>query len=367
MHILRISLAVLALLTLPSRGAAQAYDHVIIISVDGLRSDMIGILGESRAPALTTLASGAATLNARTDPDMTVTLPNHTSMMTSRPVQGSTGHNWTLNDDPPPGTTIHSHKGEYIASVFDVAHDHGLRTHLIASKGKFSIFDFSWNAEHGAPDEVSPDHGQDKIDLFVRVKDPEAIAEIGMNAIEQASAEGHRSVTFLHFRQPDSQGHSTGWDTAPDSAYAESIMEVDDALGEIIEDIEKDEVLRASTVIILTADHGGGAPKTSHWVAHDPQNYTIPFLVWSPSGIKRVDLYGINADVRTDPGDRRIPGAPAPDQPIRSADAGNLALALLDLPSIPGSVYGVDSRLRVRAAERGAMGVGRTSAEPVSP
>ena len=32
---------------------------------------------------------------------MTVTLPNHVSMATSRPIAGPNGHGWTENIDPP--------------------------------------------------------------------------------------------------------------------------------------------------------------------------------------------------------------------------------------------------------------------------
>jgi hypothetical protein len=78
-------------------------EHVIFISVDGLRSDVLTSLGPDNLPAFYRLMNeGSSTLNARNDPDYTITLPNHTSMLTGRFVSGSAGHNWTKNTDPTP-------------------------------------------------------------------------------------------------------------------------------------------------------------------------------------------------------------------------------------------------------------------------
>ena len=105
------------------------------------------------------LRRSAYTLNARTDPDFTKTLPNHTSQMTGRPVFGGAGHQVTYNEDMQ--RTVHQEAGGYVASVFDVVHDHGGRTAVYAGKSKFDMIDRNWNGTFGEIDRVGPDNGRD--------------------------------------------------------------------------------------------------------------------------------------------------------------------------------------------------------------
>ncbi|MCW5774824.1 MAG: alkaline phosphatase family protein [Phycisphaeraceae bacterium] len=127
---------------------------MIVISVDGLRSDAMLILTPRQAPALHRLMAASSTLNARTDPDYTITLPNHTAMLTGRPTLGERGHGWTDNGDPPEGETLHTRKGEYVAGTFDAAAAASVRTGLIANKSKFILYARSWGAHEG--DESTP-------------------------------------------------------------------------------------------------------------------------------------------------------------------------------------------------------------------
>ena len=84
------------------------------------------LLGNNQLPNFKRLQDqGAWTLNARSDygdngGDIE-TLPNHVSMVTGRPVWGTPeAHLWTSNSTPPPDVTIHSNKGSYVSSVYDV-------------------------------------------------------------------------------------------------------------------------------------------------------------------------------------------------------------------------------------------------------
>jgi hypothetical protein len=98
------------------------------------------------------------------------------------------------------------------------------------------------------------------------------------------------------------------------------------------------------TVVILTADHGGTG--TSHSNAADQRNYTIPFLVWGTDVFAGADLYHLNHWSRFDPTVFR-PDYNAASQPIRNGDSCNLALDLLELPSVPGSTINADQDLVV--------------------
>ena len=326
------------------RGVADSVRYVIHVSVDGLRPDAVERLG-MKLPAFARLRTESAwTHNARTDYDYSITLPNHTSQLTGRPVLGARGHGWTENVDPATGVTLHTHKGAYVASVFDAAHDAGLQTAAYVSKSKFSLFNVSYDEANGAPDTTGADDGRDKIDRFVYDSDTEdLVAELVADLRGDPAA-----YTFLHIRDPDATGHVWAWNVRSGSRYMRAVRRSDARIGAILDAVESDDRLVGRTALIVTADHGGSR---RHHRADRPQHYTIPFYVWGP-GIELADLYAINPD-REDPGGER-PGFETARQPVRNGDAANLALALLGLDPVPGSTIGLDAPLRVRDAPPGA-------------
>jgi Type I phosphodiesterase / nucleotide pyrophosphatase len=329
---------------------AHAFEHAVLISVDGLRSDALIAQAPEALPGFARLLGGASTLNARTDPDFTVTLPNHTCMLTGRPVLGANGHSWIENEDPPEGATLSKNKGGYVAGIFDVAHDRGLRTAFFAGKSKFSLYESSWNAENGAPDTVGEDQGRKKIDEYLFT---DKLPEIADGVVRNLKTGATRSLVFVHFAAPDLTAHAYGWDVTPGSRYLKAVAAVDREIGRILDAIQADENLRGKTAVVLTADHGGGAPFKSHDQTRMWVDYIIPFLVWTGDGGTPRDLYALNARTRADPGLVQIrPGATGSDgkailPPIRNGDAGNLALSLLLLPPVPGSTINADQDLRV--------------------
>jgi hypothetical protein len=343
-----------ALLHIPILAAAFApsgFDRVVLISVDGLRSDALIAQPAESLPALARMLHGASTLNARTDPDFTVTLPNHTSMLTGRPVLGADGHGWILNDDPPEGATLATNKAAYVPGMFDVAHDRGARTAMLVGKSKFSLYASSWDADHGAPDAVGEDDGNRKIDAYAFTG---KTSEIGDGILRELAIPGRKCLVFAHFAETDLVAHAYGWDVTPGSRYLKALASIDHEIGRVLDRVQSDETLRGRTAILLTADHGGGAPFKSHEQAHMWIDYVIPFLVWTGDGGTPRDLYDLNASTRKDPGlgQPHIVGATEKAlPPIRNGDAGNLALGLLGFPAIPGSTLNAGQDLRIAPRE----------------
>jgi hypothetical protein len=328
------SLLVVILFFLPDPTArAQPISHVIHVSVDGLRPDVITALGPTNLPNFYRMrAEGAFTDNARSDYDITETLQNHTTELTGRSVVGATGHNWIEDWDPYPSQTLASNNGSYVAGVYDVAHDNGLRTGHYASKSKFSLFDTSWNDTNGAPDLIGPDNGRDKIDVYL-YQDDTAVLE---NAMITSMTDQPFHYVFLHLRDPDTTGHGSGWIVTPTTSdYCASIKTMDTRLGQIFSLIDTNAELHGQTAIVLTADHGG-TETGGHWDETLAANYTVPFYVWGPGVMPGTDLYLLNPGNRLDPGTSR-PTYSEPVRPIRNGEAANVALNLLQLGPVPGS------------------------------
>jgi hypothetical protein len=328
---------------------AALIEHVIHISVDGLHPAAIPTLisqGQSQGQVLVPNFSrlrtqGAFTDNARTDPELAYTLPNHVSQLTGRHMAGDEGHGWVLNNDPGDPWTLHLYKSlrsgrtSYVASVFDVIHDNGLSAALYANYRDFRIFDRSWNYRNGARDRVGSDNGRDKIDTFLADDNMASVASAFVNDVAQRNY----AYAFLHLKEPDSTGHAATWDLTTGSLYLEAVKSVDMVLGMIFKLVDEDPELAGRTAIILTADHSGELWTNFHVLL--PPTFVssgiVPFYIWGPGVTPGADLYALNPASRANPGGQ-IPSAGAAPQPIRNGDAANLALDLLGLSPVPGSV-----------------------------
>ena len=308
--------------------ADDAIDHVIAISIDGLNPRAIEQLGRSRTPAFHRLMrEGAYTLNARTVREKTSTMPNHTAMLTGRRVDAKHGgHGYSENFDN--GGTVHQAAGHYVASVFDVVHDHGGSTAMFASKAKFRLYARTWNTR-GAPDRIGRNDGRGKIDRVT-------IDTNNARLVARLTAELRRSpreFTFVHLSLPDRVGHAHGF---MGREYLDAVERTDQLLGRIVNTVGGRPALRRQTLVLLTADHGGSG--ASHYTASDQQNYRIPFMAWGPGVAAGGNLYDLGT--LESPGGNRT--SYRGKQPIRNADLANLATDALDLPPVPGSEF--DSR-----------------------
>jgi hypothetical protein len=299
-------------------------DQVLAVSVDALNPDAITELGPAKTPTFHRLMrEGAWTLNARTEQELTITLPNHTGMLTGRRVaKKDGGHGVTFNVDD--GTTVHRTAGEYVSSVFDVVHDHGGQTALFSAKEKFAFFARTWNAA-GAPDRVGVDNGRKKIDRVVLDTDNARL----IRTLDADLLTTSRAFTFLHISLPDVAGHAHGF---MGKDYLEAVEQTDTLLGRVLATIQSRPATAGHLLLVVTADHGGLGP--NHIDPTKLADYRIPFLAWGPGVPKDSDLYVMNPTFVDPRGSR--PGYTG-RQPIRNGDVANLVTDVLDLPTVPGS------------------------------
>lgn len=296
------------------RGAA---DTVLAISIDGLSVAAIERLGPAGMPNLHIfMDKGAATLNARTAREKTVTLPNHTGMVTGRRIEAATGgHGVTWNDNRPRPRTVQAAAGDGVESVFSSVRDAGGSTALFASKKKFGLWTRSWPKA---------------IDRTTIIAGNGALVEA---AIADITTED-REFRFLHLSLPDVAGHAHGWMS---KRYLDAVRRVDELVGLVVASVTSDAQRRADTTILLTSDHGGFL--AGHENPRLLDNFRVPFMARGAGVDEGVDLYEMNEFYR-DPGTRRtIYGMARP--PVRNGMVANLALDLLGLPAVEDSEFDV--------------------------
>ncbi|MDD2762431.1 MAG: ectonucleotide pyrophosphatase/phosphodiesterase [Opitutaceae bacterium] len=239
----------------PSR-PLPAVRQVVIISVDGLRPDCL-LLAD--APVLHGLIkNGAYTMWARTIP-AAVTLPSHTSMLTGVTLEKH-GIGW--NGIPTPGEPAHPQ----VPTIFELAARAGYQTAMIAGKTKFGALN-----KPGTVTFVSIQGDAKGTDENVAA---EAVKIIGRHKPD---------LLFIHFPGVDGAGHAHGWGS-PEQLSA--ITALDRHLGVVLAALEQ-AALRASTAIIISADHGGAGLK--HGPDDAPSRH-IPWIVVGPGVRHGFDL-----------------------------------------------------------------------------
>lgn len=294
--------------------------RVVVVSVDGLASYAVT---PEQMPVLTGLLDeGAGTLNARTAVERTVTLPNHTGMVTGRRIDAADGgHGVTWNVDSPrnvrPG----------VSSVFSVIDAAGGSSAVFAGKTKFRMWERSWPGT---------------IDDFVVEEDLATLTDAVVDDLE----DDRRDLVFFHIGLTDATGHASGWDSP---AYDAAVSSADDAIGRVVETIEADPKRAAQTVVVVTADHGGPPGGRDHGDASALVDFQVPFVVWGP-GVAAEDLYVLNPDY-ADPGDAQPSYDDVP--PVRNAAVANLVTDLLGLGPVPGSQVDARQDLDVQAEQGG--------------
>jgi arylsulfatase A-like enzyme len=261
----------------PTPPPGRVTDHVLIISIDGLRPDAIGKFGATTLQRL--MREGSYSRDAQTILPST-TLPSHTSMLTGVDVDV---HGVTFNTDET--ATVGPVD---VPTVFGVAHAAGYRTAAFFSKGKLQHLHVPRTLDHVR----SLDSRISWLGSAKRTVD-----EVGRHL-----ASASPNLVFVHIAEPDFAGHLFGW---MGRSYARAVAHADQAVALLLEHAEARFGAKEFTVII-TADHGGHG--RTHGTA-DSVDTAIPWIVWG-EGVRS------NASL----------------SPVRTTDTAATALWLLGVP-----------------------------------
>ncbi len=234
-----------------------AIDRVMIISIDGLRPDL---LLRAEMPRVRSLCkSGCFTFWAETTHEA-YTLPCHVSMLTGTPSEkhGVTWNNYIEESYP------------NVPTLFEVAKHSGYSTAMVSGKMKFIALLKPNTIDHYylPPDEPVSDR---------------EVAERAESILHQHQPQ----VMFIHLPGVDTVGHEFGWGSPEQMA---AIARADDAVGLVL-DALADLTLTDSTLVLVTADHGGA--EKGHDI-NDPRSHFIPWIAAGPGLRQDFDLTRAN-------------------------------------------------------------------------
>jgi hypothetical protein len=273
-----VTATVTAPVVTPIEPAPTYPERVIILSIDGLRPDIIDDL---RAPRLARLIrEGAVARRAETIPQSD-TLPSHASMLSGF---GAKAHGLWWNSFDESKGYIH------VPTIFSIARANDRSSAMFVGKPKLRHIAKPGTVDHYERSSYLCGGVARKAAAYFIAKQPDLL--------------------FVHFSNPYDAGHAKGW-MSPE--YEEAVRQSDRCLERFLATVD-DSPLGASTLLIVTADHGGHHRK--HSGGKSPLEREIPWIVRGP-GIR--------------------PGA-ALETPVRTFDTAATALAALRLPAPPNMV-----------------------------
>ena len=229
----------------------QDIEHVLIISIDGMRPDGLEL---ADTPTLDRLKSIGAYSPSGQTINPSFTLPSHVSMLNGVVPQ----KHGIVEALPCIGCRL-----TIGPTVFSAAHDAGFSTGMVFGKEKLNY--------------LALENSVDTL-FGIDAHDPEVTGE----AIEIIEA-GLPNVLFIHLPDTDRVGHECGWMS---QNYLYAINYADGMVDEIVTALKNEGYLR-STLLIILADHGG------HNFEHGldcPEDMTIPWLAVGPGVPQGVTL-----------------------------------------------------------------------------
>lgn len=281
---LLVSWATPAAASTPDSALSQ---HVIVISIDGLRPDAIEAFELRTLQEL--MRRGSFTLEASTILP-SKTLPSHASMITGRPPEV---HGLTFNSARPENGLV------AVATMFEMARHDGRHVAAFYSKAKLRHLDRPDSYDYRQAPSFNADNW-----MATRTV-PDAIRYL----------RHHRpNLLFVHIGEPDYAGHGAGW---MGFFYGLSVRRADAAVERLVEAAEA-EYGAGNFTVLVTADHGG------HGRGHgsdDPQDVLIPWIAYGkgirvdgrPTGVRTMDTAATALWLLGVPLFERIEGRPVHD------------------------------------------------------
>lgn len=153
------------------------------------------------------------------------------------------------------GSALYWLAGPEPPTVFSLAHEAGFSTAMVFGKQKLNYL-------------VLPNSADE---LFGTDTHDSEVKDQALGFIEA----GLPNILFIHFPDVDRVGHSYGWMS---SYQLEAITFVDGLIGEIVAALDRGGYLD-STLLIITADHGGHGRRHGD---DSPGDRTIPWLAAGP-------------------------------------------------------------------------------------
>jgi predicted AlkP superfamily pyrophosphatase or phosphodiesterase len=288
----RCALFLAVLLLTGAAFAARRAEHVFIISLDGGKP---AVMQQSQMPTLDQLVAEGACTWAAQSVFPSITLVTHASMLTG--VQPAK-HHITWNAYKPEAGVVK------VPTVFSLAKAAGLSTAMFVGKEKFkhllvpgSVDEFGYNRKSGG-ETLKMVAGEKKA-----VKEGTVMTQsVAADAVAYIAAK-KPNLCFIHFTDTDSTGHKFGWGS-PEQIKA--FGEEDAGIRAVLDAIRK-AGLAESSVVIVTADHGGHAKLHGQNI---PDDMIVPWIAWGKGVKKHVTL----------------------SAPVLTCDTTATALWLLDVP-----------------------------------
>lgn len=234
--------------TRPATRPVMEAKRVMIISIDGLRPDLL-LRGDM--PNLHKLyQTGAYSFWARTTPN-SITLPSHVSMLTGVDPRK---HAIEWNTDLPLSVPFYPR----YPTAFFLARKSGYKTAMVAGKTKFDMLEVVNSLDASVIKDKKTDKDAD-------------IAEVAGKILQSVKPD----LMFVHFPGGDAAGHRYRWGSKEQMT---ALAAIDVALGKLLDSARAAGTLD-ETVVIVSADHGGAGlghgpddPRSRHipWIANGP-------------------------------------------------------------------------------------------------